>query len=415
MKRVECKAFRIAVLFLSIMVAGGGGCWQTDKPHSAHFDGVSAFGQESNPVELDVRALYGGDSDEQSCRALKDYCGKLDSVAVENRGRVCADIGITALFVNDAPLATEMLDHAVMTMEQITVGGEREKKVTSLDGSESEKLFKGEPHERVIVYLYRGALYMAEGDYENAQACFKNAAMQDAFAQEEQERANWLTVDVLQLVCKKLLRETDANDFELYMRQRYGPRIESVETALETEAPNLIVLVGVGEGPEKLATESHGQELAYAAKPSYVHSVHVVTKYGALAMMETDDVYIQAVTRGGRKMDEILGEKAQARKTIEAVGDAAAAMSPLVPGGAVLGLVKELSWSMSDGIDSSADSRQIMSIPGKLYLYVGHVEEATDVFKVRALASNKQVLAEKKIVAADLRPGPLVILGHAPY
>ena len=40
-------------------------------------------------------------------------------------------------------------------------------------GREEQKLFKGEPYERSMMYLYYGLLWYMEGEHDNARACFR--------------------------------------------------------------------------------------------------------------------------------------------------------------------------------------------------------------------------------------------------
>lgn len=399
-------------VFLLILCSG---CWETKKTHSASFNGISAFGVKNDPLVLNCCILYSQEVEQASVEVLQKSFNKLSNLSPESRARYAADIGICALFANDTNLATKALDYSIANIESVTLAGDREKKVTSLSGSESQKLFKGEPYEKVMVYLYRGLLFMANSDYENAQACFKNAALQDAMAVEEKYRSNWITVDLLQLACKRLMQDPGASDFEAYIRQQYEYDISQLEHIINCQSPNLFLLMAVGQGPEKLAGESHGQRLTYSSAESRIDTVYLNTSQGTLVLPETDDLYLQAKTRGRRKMDELLAKKAGKRKQIETVGNVAAAAAPIVPGGVVLGLVKELSWSVSDDIDSSADCRQIRSIGRKLYLYVGTTLETNQTLKVQALNKNKQVVAEKIINTQSHSLEPVVLVGYVPY
>jgi len=389
--------------------------WKSNKPNNATFNGISALDNKSKSMKLDSHILCSNETDQESIKVLEESYKKLEVSPIESRPRYAAEIGICALLSNDVNLAENALDYSITNIENITTAGVREQKVTSTKGSEEQKIFKGEPHEKVMVYLYRGMLYMAKGDYENSQACFKNAALQDALAANESDRSNWLTIDLLQLVCKRLMKDSDEKDFETYIRQKYSGETALIEPMLNCLEPNLVILVSVGRVPEKIASDSHGQTLAYSNSDSIIHTVCLTTNQGTLVLSETDDLYVQATSRGKRKMDDILAQKANKRKTIEAVGDAAAAAAPLVPGGIALCLVKELSWSASDGIKSSADCRTIRSIGQKLYLFIGNKFQLGQPLKLQAINVDKEVIAEKTIKIDNGSSVPTVIVGRVPY
>ena len=71
------------------------------------------------------------------------------------------------------------------------------------------KHFKGEPYERAMSYYYRGLLYMLEEDYENARACFKAGIIQDAFAEENQNRCDFALLLFLEAFCSLKLGDQE--------------------------------------------------------------------------------------------------------------------------------------------------------------------------------------------------------------
>ena len=411
-KKNLCYALIVVVSVLTLP-----GCWNTSSTHCASFQGKSAFA-ENKPWDLPVTILNGQEYSRQEHQHLEKLSKKIEAYPPENRVRFSAELGITALFANDTELAKRMLDYSIASMERISIAGELEKKVTSLSGSESDKIFKGEPYEKVMVYLYRGLLYLSEGDCENAQACFKNAAIQDSIAENSVDRANWFTVDILELQCKKLMNTSDIEEFTQYIKDKYSSSISRNELSkiLSMGAPKMISLLSVGPGPIKITNNEKGQQgLTYEVIPSRINAVYVVNTKGTTPLIETDNVFVQASTRGHRKMDAVLQDKANAKSTIEGIGDAAAMVAPLVPGGMVLGLLKEASWSASDNIDSSADCRQIQSIGNRLYI---HITDEDVSSRIKFLASSgSKTLAEKYVVFKSEQKlnTPYVMVGHVPY
>lgn len=406
----RCVALVLVLVFTS-------GCWRTTATHCANFEGKSAFSEE-RPWNLTATVLFSQEFNAKEHEYLKGLEKKIESYPVQDRVRYSADLGLIAMYANDTALAKRMLDYTISCIEQVSSSGEIEKKVTSLTGKESDKIFKGEPYEKVIVFLYRGLLYLAEGDYENAQACFKNASMQDAIAENGANRANWLTVDLLELQCKKLMDGSDVEDFKKYLWDKYSLTENQLflKEVLNQEKPRFITLVMAGPGPIKVTDGKDSQKLTYQISPSCINSVFKVDQNGESQLPETDDVYIQASTRGSRQMDKILQEKANAKKSIESVGAGAAMVAPLVPGGFVVGLLREVSWSVSGQIDSSADSRQVQSIGNKLYLDVSGQIGISGI-KLYASSSKKKIFAEKYVMCSRTlgEQHPVVLIGHVPY
>ena len=368
------------------------------------------------PIPLGVRALCGDDRDEETCKALEGSADRVRAMPSENRALMFADWGVVALHANDVPLAKEMLDRAVEIMGAMIVEGEREKKVKSLGGKEGEKLFKGEPHERVMVYLYRGLLYMAEGDYDNAQACFKSASLQDALAEGKNERANWLTPDLLLAACMRLSGDANLPELLDSIKARYGTEVEGTILVLERESPRVIVLLGVGNPPEKRTVKAYGEELAYTPCPTRVRAIRLVHGSGNRDTLRADDVYQQAITRGRRKMDEILTQKAQSRKQTQSAGDVLATLAPLAGQASILFAIgAELTWRSSEKIGTDADCRQMRALPGELYLYIGNARELGDGFTVEALSDGGRALASGEVRRLPGQGKVAIIVGRLPY
>lgn len=409
----------LAGLLAACSVIWTGGCdtWNTTQPsHAVWNGGRNTFAEDFRPSRLDLRPLCGNGRDEEVCKVLEGSADRVRAMPSVNRAMMFADWGLVALHANNVPLAREMLDRAVGIMGAMTIEGEREKKVKSLTGKEEEKLFKGEPHERVMVYLYRGLLYMAEGDYDNAQACFKSALLQDALAEGRNERANWLTADLLLATCMRLVGDANLSESLDSIKVRYGTEVGAEMIALAEDAPRIIILVGVGNPPEKRAIKGYGEELAYAACPSRVRAIRVLSGSGCHEVFQTDDVCQQAVTRGRRKMDEILAQKAQIRKQTQSAGDVMAALAPLTgQANIVFAIAAELTWRSSEKIGTDADCRQMRALPGRLYLYLGNAKELASEIMVEALGDGDRVLASGAVPCPPNDGKVLVIVGRVPY
>jgi tetratricopeptide (TPR) repeat protein len=114
-------------------------------------------------------------------------------------------VGIDALQIGHLEIAKKCFDNALNYIEAVFADNEKAKKARSLWYEEGMKDFKGEPYERVMAYYYRGLLYLIDKDYENARACFKAGIIQDAFAEENQNRCDFALLLFLEAYsCLKL-------------------------------------------------------------------------------------------------------------------------------------------------------------------------------------------------------------------
>ena len=107
-------------------------------------------------------------------------------------------IGLGAAELGARAAAAESFDHALGAIEAVYADTETAAKARSLWSAEAYKDFKGEPYERAMAYYYRGLLYLRDGDYENARASFKGGMLQDAFAEEEQNRSDFALLAFLE-------------------------------------------------------------------------------------------------------------------------------------------------------------------------------------------------------------------------
>jgi hypothetical protein len=112
----------------------------------------------------------------------------------------------------DYDIAKELLDQVLLRIDMVYADNENAMKARSLWYEEGMKDFIGEPYERAMAFYYRGLLYMMDEDYENARACFKNGVIQDAFAEEEQNRC-----DFAALIFSKAGRPRCLETFSLQM------------------------------------------------------------------------------------------------------------------------------------------------------------------------------------------------------
>ena len=116
--------------------------------------------------------------------------------------------GLAAFDSGELDLAERSFDEVLNGIETVFADSRQAAKARSLWRAENSKVFKGEPYERAMAYYYRGLLYMHDGDYENARACFKGGVLQDAFAEEKQNRCDFALLIFLQGWASQCLGDT---------------------------------------------------------------------------------------------------------------------------------------------------------------------------------------------------------------
>ncbi|MFO1487004.1 MAG: hypothetical protein U1F65_00865 [Verrucomicrobiota bacterium] len=214
-------------------------------------------------------------------------------------------------------LAKQMLDDALLTAGGISTD-KSARLARSYFHPESRKTFIGEPYERVMAYYYRGILYWMDGEPDNARACFRSAAMQDADAEAHEYSADYALLDYLDgLATVKLAG--DGSD--AFARAEKEARLAKLPPA-ELKA-NVLCFVESGMGPYKYASGQYREELRFGLPASPVASAVIDVAGQKVSAAPVDDLYFQATTRGGRVMDHVLGNKAKFKATTDAIGTTA--------------------------------------------------------------------------------------------
>jgi hypothetical protein len=212
--------------------------------------------------------------------------------------------------------AKSLLDEALVRIEANTAGDRSAKQARSLFHEESRKKFRGEPHERVMAYYYRGILYWMDGEPDNARACFRRAQIEDADAENKDFKADYALMDYLDgLVTSKLAG--DGSD--AFRRSSEVAKIEK-PPAYDPNA-NVLIFVEMGSGPTKYAEGDYKEKLKY--QPGQTNNVAAVLRAGPLTLRAPayDDLTFQATTRGGRVVDYINGNKAFFKEVTDKAGD----------------------------------------------------------------------------------------------
>jgi hypothetical protein len=266
------------------------------------------------------------------------------SLTQGQRNQVLNDmrLGVASIEMGNDTLAEHLFDDALGQIETIYVNNENASKARELFTKELVKDFKGEPYERAMAYYYRGLLYLKAGDYDNARASFKGGFIQDSFADEAQNQADFGLMPFLQGWASRCRGNNVTADEDFKDFKGIKP-----DFPLPDAKDNTLVLIETGAAPVKYSATDPD-----SAKPKYLKYRRASTtesarirftdlveeakpvKKGAKAAPQKsidrniearllEDVFYQASTRGGREFDSVLAGKAQFKQGANVVGDVA--------------------------------------------------------------------------------------------
>ena len=252
--------------------------------------------------------------------------GNAERAAAPEKDRVLWDyrIAASALRAGDFTEAKAKLDDAITRIGG-TISGpdEAAQRARGKFTAEAEKTFIGEPYERVMAYYYRGLLYWRDGQPDNARACFRTGQFIDSYAADEVYQSDYVLLDYLDGLASVKL-SADGSD-----------RLARAEKLAKHPLPpydpqaNVLCFVEFGHGPRKIAAGQYHEQLRFAVEQSRVRSAALSVGDQNLHFTPWDNLNFQAVTRGGRVMDFVLGNKAVFKKTTDTVGDLAFAGSAI--------------------------------------------------------------------------------------
>ena len=217
-------------------------------------------------------------------------------------------VGLAAIHAGELKLAERTLDAATARIEMIYADNAEAQKAKSLWTAEKIKDFKGEPYERAMAHYYRGLIYAARGDFQNARALFKQAEYQDTVAENEKfsgdfglmhYMAGWASYcDGNTQLAKDYLAQAVKGDSNYSFVAIDKPVLVLFETG---RAP---FKYGSGKFREQLKFENHSTSITPALK-----ACESSNKCSNNFVMGAD-IGFQATTRGGRPVDAILNGKA---------------------------------------------------------------------------------------------------------
>ena len=249
-------------------------------------------------------------------------CASLSPEERTRRDRVLTEYrdAASAMRRGDTAAAKPLLDDALLTLGGITAGDKTARGSRNYFREESTKNFRGEPYERAMAYFYRGVLYWMDGEPDNARACFRSAALQDADPEQGKYESDWVLLDYLDGYATTKL----GGDGSDALKRAQSVAHINRPPAYDKQA-NVLVFVETGRGPGKFAAGEYSEQLHFRPGGADAVSAEIrVAGTGAAAVAPAyDDLTFQATTRGGRQMDYVLANKAVFKGATDNFGNAA--------------------------------------------------------------------------------------------
>jgi tetratricopeptide (TPR) repeat protein len=333
--------------------------------------------------------------------------------AIPERDRVLFDyrFAASALRAGDYDEAKTRLDDAIARIGGIITNDADAARARGLFSAESTKPFIGEPYERVMAYYYRGILYWRDGQPDNARACFRSGQVIDSDPEHENYDADYVLLDYLDGLASVKL-QADGSDALARAQAHAG---EAVALPPYNPAANVLVFAEYGYGPRKYAAGEHGEQLKFHVEDSPTRSARLVLENGRkiIPLPMYDDLGYQAVTRGGRVMDHILGNKAYFKTGANMAGDVALAGAVIAQdqsrrrerkgkdgddanaaaiGLGILGVIGKVA---SAATQTEADTRQWNNLPQRLSFAAIKLPPGDHVGRVEFLDRDGNVLDQR--------------------
>ena len=225
-------------------------------------------------------------------------------------------LGVQALEIGQRDVAARSFDQALGVITSVYADSESAARARSLWIEEGSKDFRGEPYERAMAFYYRGLLDLMDGEYDTARSSFRSGLLQDAFAEEEQNRADFAMLLYLDGWSSYLLGDQSLADEAFAEARTLRP-----DLPLPAEGDNVLVIAESGPSPRKLADGIGHAKLVYRRGKRFTEQrAALVTPDGTETLYPLEDIFWQASTRGGRPVDAILEGQLQFRNTTEGLG-----------------------------------------------------------------------------------------------
>lgn len=306
-----------------------------------------------------------------------------------------------ALDLDEIEEAGKLFDEALSGITAVYAGTEQAAAARSLWKEEGSKIFKGEPYERAMAFYYRALIDIFNSDLENARAGFKSALLQDAFAEEEQHKADFALMMFLEAWCSHLLGATALAEERFAEVVTFRPGFD-----IPAKDHNLLIVVETGKAPRKLQDGIGGNLLVYR-QGKRIKEIGVRAKIGSesISLLPMESIYWQASTRGGRPIDSILeGQirfKQNTQKTAQAVSGVVGEASTYAAlygesGGALAAVaaVAGIAALVSNQMTARADDRYWNNLPDMVHVYTMPLPEGVKEVQLEFLDVSGKVIED---------------------
>jgi hypothetical protein len=246
--------------------------------------------------------------------------GNNELAAAPDKDRVLLEyrLGVTALRLGNYEMAKAKFDDAIRRIGGLLSGpADAAQRSRGLFTAEREKVFIGEPYERVMAFYYRGLLYWRDGEADNARACFRSGQLLDSDAESDTYKSDYVLLDYLDGLASAKLA-ADGSDALARAQKLTKNKLPDYDPQA-----NVLCFVEFGRGPRKYAAGDNGELLRFRTEPSRIRSATLTVGEATGNFLPWDNLNFQAVTRGGRVMDHVLGNKAVFKKSADTIGDIA--------------------------------------------------------------------------------------------
>lgn len=367
----------------------------------------------AKPVPPDVQAAAIAFADKISNKQLRPLFQRLYIEGERNATLNFQRIGMAALSLGEINSAEKAFEGAVSRIELIYADNPEAQKAKSLWTAEKIKDFKGEPYERAMAYFYRGLVYAAKADFQNARAMFKQAEYQDTVAESEKYAGDFGLMPYMAGWASYC--DGDNRMAKDYLAQAI--KGDANYTSVAVDRPVLVLMesgrapfkYGSGKAREILKWQAHDapEQVAKKACTDYSASSCSVSTF-----VKGADIGFQATTRGGRPIDGVLGGKAAFKEGAEGVASFASTVGSIglqtasMTGNsdaAGLGLFGMFAGLVAQGVASStqaqADVREWEQLPANIWLGTGTSKSTLNSLSVAVDASGQtsQISATKII------------------
>lgn len=335
----------------------------------ASHDLANAFERESSGAR---EAFFSGDFESSQ----RQYA-RLAEGRTANRPLYCCELLSSALLSGDRETAFRATQEAIGLLEDFWDPA-REEEAVSLWGREAEKVYKGDPYERAMLYLLYGTQLLERGDVDNAAAAFRRSLLMDGDTEDAAYQADF-GLPLFFLAKCDMLRD-DPEQARLHLRQAFraacadGKFSDELRRAIEAEyasggpegglnerlrtfcsfagrdelralslkegvidwvidqaiplealmAFDRVVLYWNGVGPTMVRMGEYGETRCILSGSPDTVSVGFRADDrdipAAVLPGELGNVNTQATTRGGRPMDNVLKDKAALKSSLATTG-----------------------------------------------------------------------------------------------